>query len=344
GVSSDERKLAYENRLRTEVETIVSSVVGPGHARVQINADFDVNRITQTSDKFDPDGRVVRSSQTREEQSATNDNKEGTVSVGTELPGGKQQSEGAAKGDQSRKTEEIVNYEISRTTKTEVIEAGRVNRISAAVLVDGNYTKNDKGELAYQPRPKEEIDRIAALVRSAIGFDAKRGDQVEVVNLRFAETTPSPINEPTGWMSYLQFTKDDIMRGAELGVMVVLGLVVMFMVVRPLVRRVITPDGVLPGQVTASAVVTPSAEAAAAGGMGIPGVAGSITSTGGPNVSIVGGDEAVAISNRTSAMIDIAKVQGQVHAQSVQKVGELADKNPHEAVSIIRNWLHEDAA
>jgi flagellar M-ring protein FliF len=345
GANSDERKLSYENRLRGEVEAIVSSVVGPGHARVQINADFDVNRITQTSDKFDPEGRVVRSSQTREEQSATNDNKEGTVSVGTELPGGRPQTEGGARGDQSKKTEEIVNYEISRTTKTEVIEAGRVNRVSAAVLVDGIYAKNDKGELAYQPRPKEEIDRIAALVRSAIGFDAKRGDQVEVVNLRFAETTPSPINEPTGWMSYLQFTKDDIMRGAELGVMVILGLVVMFMVIRPLVRRVITPEGMQPGQVTAATAAAPSAETGVAGGgMGIPGVAGSITSTGGPNVSIVGGDEAVAISNRTSAMIDIAKVQGQVHAQSVQKVGELADKNPHEAVSIIRNWLHEDAA
>jgi flagellar M-ring protein FliF len=344
GANSDERKLAYENRLRGEVEAIVSSVVGPGHARVQINADFDVNRITQTSDKFDPDGRVLRSSQTREEQSATNDNKEGTVSAGTELPGGRPQTEGGARGDQSKKTEEIVNYEISRTTKTEVIEAGRVNRISAAVLVDGIYAKNDKGELAYQPRPKEEIDRIAALVRSAIGFDAKRGDQVEVVNLRFAETTPSPINEPTGWMSYLQFTKDDIMRGAELGVMAVLGLIVMFMVVRPLVRRIITPEGMQPGQVMAASGPASSGEPAAAGGMGIPGVGGSITSTGGPNVSIVGGDEAVAISNRTSAMIDIAKVQGQVHAQSVQKVGELADKNPHEAVSIIRNWLHEDAA
>ena len=225
-----------------------------------------------------------------------------------------------------------------------MIEAGRVNRISAAVLVDGNYAKNDKGEIAYQPRPKEEIDRIAALVRSAIGFDAKRGDQLEVVNLRFAETTPSPINEPTGWMSYLQFTKDDIMRGAELGVMAILGLVVMLMVVRPLVRRIITPEGVQPGQSMSTPVAASSGEAAVAGGMGIPGVAGSITSTGGPNVSIVGGDEAVAISNRTSAMIDIAKVQGQVHAQSVQKVGELADKNPHEAVSIIRNWLHEDAA
>src|SRR6187401_696905 len=349
GASSDERKLAYENRLRSEVETIVSSVVGPGRARVQINADFDVNRITQTSDKFDPDGRVLRSSQTREEQSATSDNKEGSVSVGTELPGGsrpQQPADSGNRGDQSRKTEEIVNYEISRTTKTEVIEAGRVNRISAAVLVDGNYSKNDKGEVAYQPRPKEELDRIAALVRSAIGFDAKRGDQVEVVNLRFAETTPSPINEVTGWMSYLQFTKDDIMGAAEKGVMALLGLVVTFMVVRPLVRRVITPEGAQTPFAAAPAATVPAvtAEAAAAAGMMLPGVNGNITSTGGPNVSIVGGDEAVAISNRTSAMIDIAKVQGQVHAQSVQKVGELADKNPHEAVSIIRNWLHEDAA
>jgi flagellar M-ring protein FliF len=346
GASSDERKLAYESRLRGEVETIVSSVVGPGHARVQINADFDINRITQTSDKFDPDGRVLRSSQTREEQSASGARSDGAVSAGTELPnGGNQQGGGggAAAGDQTKKTEEIVNYEISRTTKTEVIEAGRVNRISAAVLVDGNYTKNDKGEVAYQPRPKEEIDRISALVRSAIGFDAKRGDQVEVVNLRFADITPSPINEPAGWMNLIQFTKEDIMRSAEVGVMALLGLVVMFMVVRPLVRRIITPDGLQPGQLMAPAAVAVSPEAAGGGG-GIPGIHGSITSTGGPNVSIVGGDEAVAISNRTSAMIDIAKVQGQVHAQSVQKVGELADKNPHEAVSIIRNWLHEDAA
>ncbi|MGE0565382.1 MAG: hypothetical protein AB7O50_12790, partial [Pseudolabrys sp.] len=72
--------------------------------------------------------------------------------------------------------------------------------------------------------------------------------------------------------------------------------------------------------------------------------AGSLTTAGGPNVAIVGSDEAIAISNRTSAMIDVAQVQGNVHAESVQKVGELADKNPHEAVSIIRSWLHEDVA
>ena len=145
--------------------------------------------------------------------------------------------------DQNRKSEEIVNYEISRTTKTEVIEGGRVNRISVAVVVDGNYTKNDKGELAYEPRAKEEIDRIAALVRTAIGFDAKRGDQVEVANLRLAEAPSNPIAEAPGVLSFLQFTKDDVMRGIELGVMALLGLIVLLIGVRPLIRRVLTPDG-----------------------------------------------------------------------------------------------------
>src|SRR6185437_15040334 len=89
----------------------------------------------------------------------------------------------------------------------------------------------------------------------------------------------------------------------------------------------------------------PGGTAQGQGGMSISGAAaGSITSAGGPNVSIVGGNESVAISNRTSAMIDIAQVQGEVHAQSVQKVGELANKNPGEAVSIVRRWLLDAAA
>ncbi|MBI2714803.1 MAG: flagellar M-ring protein FliF [Rhizobiales bacterium] len=350
---ADERKTAFENRLRSQVEGIVSSVVGPGRARVQLTADFDLNRITQTSDKFDPDGRVLRSSQTREENSSMGDQAGGAVSVGNEMPGHNQPA-GGANRDQNRKTEEIANYEISRTTKTEVTEAGRINRISAAVLVDGTYTKNDKGEVVYQPRAKDEIDRIAALVRSAIGFDAKRGDQVEVVNLRFADASPVAGNEPAGWMSYFAFSKEDIMRGAEIGVMALLGLIVLFLVVRPLVRRIVTPEGMEAGGAAGAAGM-----AGVAGAMGIAGSTviqgagnmtisgggnGSITSSGGANISIGGGEESVTISNRTSAMIDVAKVQGQVHAVSVQKVGELAEKNPHEAVSIIRNWLHEDAA
>src|SRR5262249_30094568 len=204
GISAqaDERKVAFERRLRDQVEAIVTSVVGPGRSHVQLTADFDFNRITQTSDRFDPEGRVVRSSQSREEISGA-DGREGPVSVGNELPGANQRpgADATVAREQNRKTEEVVNYEISRTTKTEVIEGGRVNRISVAVVVDGNYTKNDKGEVVYEPRSKDDIERIAALVRTAIGFDAKRGDQVEVANLRLAELPVNPISEPQGFMS-----------------------------------------------------------------------------------------------------------------------------------------------
>jgi flagellar M-ring protein FliF len=320
GLSADERQIAFERRLRDQVEAIVTSVVGPGRARVQLTADFDFNRVTQTSEKFDPEGRVMRSSQTREESSASNDGKDGQVTVGNELPGApRAPGDNNSTREQSKKSEEILNYEISRSTKTEVTEGGRVNRISVAVLVDGAYSKNDKGETTYQPREKEEIDRIASLVRTAIGFDQKRGDQVEVVNLRFAEVPTNVIPEPTGLLSFLTFTKDDVMHWIELGVMFLLALIVLLLVVRPLVRRILESESA-PSSKADAAAASPGIDPAALA------------------------QEIKAVPSQTSKMIDMAQVQGQVHAQSVQKVGELADANPNETVSIIRSWLHEDAA
>jgi len=306
--------------MRNEVEAIVSSVVGAGRARVQLSADFDYNKITQTSDHFDPEGRVLRSSQTREESSVTAENN-GQVTVGNELPGSQQNNPAPNARDQSKKTEETNNYEISRTTKTEVTEAGRVNRISVAVLVDGSYVKNEKGELVYQDRSKEQLDRIAALVRSAIGFDQKRGDQVEVVNLRFADApTVAPLQEPAGLLGMLQFTKDDVMYVIELGVMMLLGLVVLFMVIRPLVKRIITAEELAPPPSESSAPALTDANAQAGGQALVPGI------------------------NNTAQLIDVAQVQGQVHAQSVHRVGELADRNPNETAAIVRQWLSEPAA
>ena len=320
GTTGDERQVAYEKRLRDQVERIVSAYVGSGRAQVQLTADFDFNRVTQTSDKFDPDGRVVRSTQTREESTGADEN-QGQVTVGNELPGATPPPpQNATAREQSKKSEEIINYDISRTTETKVVEGGRVNRVSVAVLVDGTYTKSDKGELIYQERSKEELDRIAALVRSAIGYDQKRGDQVEVVNLRFAEMPAQPIPEPTGIWAMLQLTKEDIMRGVELGVMLILSLVVLLLVVRPLVRRIITPDKPAP----------PSEEQVLlAQAAGVP-------------VEHITDDKPIQPKpSATSKMIDIAQVQGQVHAQSVQKVGDLADRNPNETVAIVRQWLHE---
>ena len=312
----DERRTAYEKRMRKQVEDIVSSVVGAGRARVQLSADFDYNKITQTSDKFDPEGRVLRSSQTREESSLTAENS-GQVTVNNELPGNQNGNNAAQARDQSKKSEETNNYEISRTTKTEVTEVGRVNRISVAVLVDGAYSKNEKGEMVYQDRSKEQLDRIAALVRSAIGFDQKRGDQVEVVNLRFAEAPAVVLPpEPTGLLGMLQFTKDDVMYVIELGVMMLLGLVVLFMVIRPLVKRILTADAIpAPSR-------TPALDRRQRG-----------TGAGATGHALVPGGAA--------QLIDVAQIQGQVHAQAVHRVGELAERNPNETAAIVRQWLSE---
>jgi flagellar M-ring protein FliF len=316
----EERRASYERRLKDQIESIVSSIVGPGRARVQLSADFDFNRITETFDRFDPEGRVLRSSQTREESSATASS-ETPVSVGNELPGATPGTPGpTTPRDNTRKSEEITNYEISRSTKTEVTEGGRIKRVSAAVLVDGNYIKNEKGETIYQPRAKEELDRIAALVRTAIGFDQKRGDQVEVVNLRFAEAPTTPIQEPAGFFSFLQFTKDDIMRAIELVVMGLLGLVVVLFVVRPLVRRIVTPDEGRLIAAPAAAALPPAA---------VP----AVTDATRPPAT-----------SETAKMIDMAQVQGQVHALSIQRVGELAERNPHETVAIVRQWLQDAPA
>jgi flagellar M-ring protein FliF len=317
---SEERRASYERRLKEQIESIVSSAVGPGRARVQLSADFDFNRITETFDRFDPEGRVLRSSQTREESSATASS-ETPVSVGNELPGATPAAPNpTTPRDNTRKSEEIVNYEISRATKTEVTEGGRLKRVSAAVLIDGSYTKNDKGETTYQPRAKEELDRIAALVRTAIGFDQKRGDQVEVVNLRFAEAPATPIQEPSGWLSFLQLTKDDIMRAVELAVMGLLGLIVVLFVVRPLVRRIVTPEEPRLAAPTASALPLAAPTPAVTDATRPP------------------------VTSETAKMIDMAQVQGQVHAQSIQRVGELAERNPHETVAIVRQWLQDAPA
>ncbi len=336
GSTIDERKAGQERRLREQVESIIASVVGPGRTRVQVSADMDFNRVTQTSDDFDPERRVVRSTQTREEQSSSNEGRDGQVTVGNELPGANQTAPGQTPSrEASRKSEETINYEIARTQRTEVIEGGRVKRISVAVLVDGIYARDPQGNVNYQPRPQEELDRIGALVRSAIGFDQRRGDQVEIVNLRFAEAPQLAAPEaPKPWWMIYDFTKDDIRYAIELLVLLIVSLLVMLFVVRPLLRRIVAPEE------TAPAAALPASSAGASGGSGSAnreedgGEAGDSKAVKAP--PLVPGMESA-----TMKMIEMAQIKGEVHQASLAKVGELVEKNPHETVSIIRQWLND---
>ncbi len=340
--NSEERRISFEKRLREQVEEIIASVVGPGRTRVQVNADMDFNRITQTLDDFDPERKVVRSTQTREEQSQSSDgSKDGQVSVGNELPGANNGANGSGGSKEaSKKTEELVNYEIARTQRTEVIEGGRVKRLSVAVLVDGVYTRDPQGAVTYAPRAPEEIDRIGALVRTTIGYDQKRGDQVEVINLRFAEAPalPAAVADKPWWMLF-EPTKDDLRWALEMGVLLIVSLLVLLMVVRPLLKKVFSPEVV-------ASLSDGGAHGGAHGGAAGGGPTHVITQADGTQITV---DEhgnptlAPGQTNETLARIELAEAAGQVHAASVAKVAELIESNPYETAAIIRQWLTSPA-
>src|SRR5207249_1922973 len=88
-------------------------------------------------------------------------------------------------GSQEGRQEETTNFEIGKTVRTLIREQPRIDRISLAVMVDGIERPGADGKPAWQPRSAEDLDRITTLVKSAIGFDEKRGDQVNVVSMRF---------------------------------------------------------------------------------------------------------------------------------------------------------------
>lgn len=339
GVALDERQGAIERRIKAQVDDIVASIVGPGRARVQVSATLDSNRIESRSETFDPESKVIRSSQNRTEASASNEQREG-VTVGNELPGA-QQNQGQQQGQQrdtSSKNEEVVNYEISRTTRTEVQDGGRVRKLSVAVLVDGVYSRQGN-ETAYQPRTQEELERIGQLVRTAIGFDRQRGDQVEVVNLRFAEApqAATDLTEPTLMQQLTSFTREDLVRFAEMAVIALLVLIVLMVVVRPLLKQVLAPDRefrAIPSFMRNGTLVVdqgtgdPSAFSSVSGGAGTP----------------AGGDAGqIDVEAPSERMLAIAQIKGQLKAQSVEKIGAMVSQNPADSVAVLRGWIHEKA-
>ncbi len=316
--SQESHTTAFEERLRQRVESIVGSVVGAGHARVQVTADMDFNHMSETSETFDPDSKVVRSTQTVEQNSSdANAGSTGAVSVASALPN----AQGSGGGDQTKsssgRTEETTNYEISKTTKTSTVDGGVVKHLSVAVVVDAAKDGD------YRPRTPKEMSQIEALVKSAMGFDAARGDQVQVTSMAFAkiDTGPSvaPSAPPLGLDGSAWF------KIIEVAILSLTALLMGFFVARPLIARMFAP-------LTMSAVqIAPGSPAA--GQLPAPAAASSAdtASTATPALA----------APKSESMIDISRIEGQVRESSVRKVGEVVQSHPEEALAILRTWLHQ---
>ncbi len=152
--------------------------------RAETAVEMDYDQVHETQEQFDPDGQVERSTQSTTSTNSTTE-AAATVSVANNLPNADAGANPA--GSQEQRSEETTNYEIGKTVRTTVRDQPLIRRISLAVLVDQVAVRGADGATAWQDRTPEELGRIAALARSAVGYDEKRGDRVEVVSLRFTE-------------------------------------------------------------------------------------------------------------------------------------------------------------
>jgi flagellar M-ring protein FliF len=330
----EERTLGVENRLRARVEELLQNIVGAGRARVQVSAELDMSRSTRTSESFDPNGQVVRSTQSREvESAALAPGSTGEVTIANELPGASENAGGGGATSETGATaEETVNYEISKTTETAMTEAGSIKRLSVAVVVDGSYADDGAGNSVYQPRTADELAQINALVRSAVGFTESRGDLVEVQNLQFAERPELAAAGTDAGAGLFDFTRDDLMKGAEMLVTLLIALALVFFVMRPLLRKVLTPEQPL--------ALTESAEIGAIPQMGMM---QPMASSPVPLPPELEEPEQLRSPPRVPAWMNNAKAIGETQAQTLKTVGELVDENPKQAALIVRDWLSSAA-
>ncbi|MBN8530460.1 MAG: flagellar M-ring protein FliF [Alphaproteobacteria bacterium] len=312
--AADTYRTSLENRLRNTLEALLEQTVGDGKAKVQVAADINFDRITTNSETYDPDSQVARSVQTIEENENSNERDvKDNVSVANNLPDKNADKAGTLSNSSATKTEETTNYEISKVVKNQVQEMGSVNRLSVAVLVDGTYVTDASGQKVYTPRSQEELDKLAALVKSAIGFDAKRGDTVEVVNMPFSATAEAALNE--GPLDWLKRDFQSIMQTLVLGVVAVL---VILLVIRPLVNRAL--------ETSAAAAAEDAEQRAALGGPG--GLAGALAD--------------LSSEDDDGALMDISRIDGKVKSAAFKKVNDLVAKHPEETLNVLRQWMFNE--
>lgn len=180
-----------EQAKERAAEEILATTLGPGRSVVRVAAEVNFTREERTEERFDPEGVAARSYQISQESDSANAKTVGGVpGTPSNLPGGEAATGGDVGKDGAFRRSETRNFEVSKVLKHTVEPVGRVVRLQVAVVVDGKWVGEGE-ERAFEPMPQAERDQIKALVTTAVGLDADRGDKVTVESLPFA--TPEPV-------------------------------------------------------------------------------------------------------------------------------------------------------
>ncbi|MGM0811736.1 flagellar basal-body MS-ring/collar protein FliF [Thioalkalivibrio sp.] len=240
GLAGSGRQLDFTRRLEEgyvrRIMDIISPIVGSDAIRAQVAAEVDFSRVERTTEAYDPERSAVRSEQISEDErrdrgmagvpGALSNQPPETGVIGEAGEAGVQQDQ---PGSVSRRS--VRNFELDRTVSHIREAPGGVQRLSVAVVVDHQERPNAEGVLERGPLSDDEMARITTLVREAVGFDAERGDSVNVINASFRPVeTPEPLPEAPLWQ------EPWVMDLTKTVLAVIMVVVLALTVVRPLLR------------------------------------------------------------------------------------------------------------
>ncbi len=227
-------KLKHEQEIERRVETMLDPVLGQGKVVVRANVQINPQETQMTKEQFDPQNRVVRSQRQAVDDGGLKGG--GVPGVQSNIPGGDGARTASENG--SKRSSEMVTYEVGRTTSRIMEPRGQVQKLSVAVLVDGIY-ENDK----YIPRNKEELEVIKGMVKRAVGFNADRGDEIEVANVPF-KIQPVVPTQPVGQPNLKDMVQTPIGIGVVAGAALILGTLILLFMKRKSKRQVTVEEPV----------------------------------------------------------------------------------------------------
>jgi flagellar M-ring protein FliF len=251
GLGMSDKQLSYRNKLekmyQQRIQSLLSPLVGANKLRAEVNADMDFTVQEMTQENFNPDTISIRSEQLSQDGG-------NTLSVSGEgVPGSlsneppkepvmkENQNETVLVAESSVKVAESSgalnrtrNYEIDRTIQHTKLATGELTRLSISVVIDEPSTTNDQGEQVRQPLTEDQLQRFESLVKTAVGFDALRGDNVTVMGMAFQVEEPIP-DAPVWEQVWLQNLVGQIL-------LALLALVFILVVLRPAIKKLVTSD------------------------------------------------------------------------------------------------------
>jgi flagellar M-ring protein FliF len=250
-------KAQLEAGLSQRIHALLEPIVGPNNLRATVVADLDFSQVEQTSEAYVPNQgasapQAVRSQQTNEAfnggGNTTPTGVPGAVSNQPPVPAQApingasaplQAAQGAGGGSSSTRRDSVTNFELDKTVRVVRQATGEVRRLSTAVVLNHRTKVDAKGKSITEPVPEAEVERLTALVREAIGFNAQRGDSLRIVSAPFVKPEVEDVSVP---LLQQPWVRDLVGSGAVPLALVLVALIVVFGMVRPAIKAAYPED------------------------------------------------------------------------------------------------------